>query len=64
MSGRVLSTGIHDLKSIDFALVHLIAVEAPSAGMSLAGELLEFRDAALGIVPASDCLQVVADELV
>ena len=64
MSGRVLSTGIHDLKSIDFALVNLIAVEAPSAGMSLAGELLEFRDAALGIVPTSDCLQVVADELV
>src|ERR1700722_5165101 len=64
MSGRVLSTGIHDLKSIDFALVNLIAVEAPSAGMSLAGELLEFLDAALGIVPTSDCLQVVADELV
>jgi hypothetical protein len=64
MSGRVLSTGIHDLKSIDFALVNLITVEAPAARVALTRKLLEFLDAALGIVPASDCLQVVADELV
>jgi hypothetical protein len=52
------------LKSIDFALVNLITVEAPAARVALTRKLLEFLDAALGIVPASDCLQVVADELV
>jgi len=42
----------------------LVPVEAPAAGMALAGETLEFFDAALGIVSASDGLQVVADQLV
>lgn len=44
--------------------VNLVAVEGPSVGVALAGETIEFFDAAFGIVPASDRLQVVADHLI
>ena len=44
--------------------MNLVAVEAPAARVTLTREPLELLDAALGIVPASDGLQVVANHLI
>jgi len=42
----------------------LISIEAPAARVAAPGEALEFLDASLGIVPSSESLEVVADQLV
>ncbi len=44
--------------------MNLVSIEAPTAGVALAGKPFEFLDAALGIVSASNRLQVVADQLI
>src|SRR4051794_303545 len=49
---------------IVFSLVNLVPVESPAVRMAMARKTLEFLDAALGIVPASYRLQVIADQLV
>ena len=41
-----------------------VPIEAPAAGVPLAGKAAEFGDALVGIVAASELLQVVADKLV
>jgi hypothetical protein len=46
------------------SLVNLVAVEAPATGISLSGEALELFNAALGIIATSNCLQIIANELV
>ena len=46
------------------ALMDLISIEAPSARVSLPGELSEFLKALFGIVAASQLLQVVANQLI
>lgn len=44
--------------------MNLIAVEAPSSGMAGAGKAPKLFDVAIGIVCASDRLEVVADHLI
>src|SRR5271170_4763665 len=46
------------------AIMNLVAVEAPAAGVALTGKTPELCDAAFGIVPTGDGLQVVADQLI
>ena len=44
--------------------MNLVAVEAPSARVPLAGEAFELFDAALRVVPASYGLKIITDQLV
>ena len=42
----------------------LVAVKAPAAGVAFARSPLEFFDAAFGVVPSRDRLQIIADKLI
>ena len=44
--------------------MNFVSIEAPAAGVAVPGEFLEFLDALLGVVAASQLLQVVADQLI
>ncbi len=46
------------------SIVNLVAIEAPSAGVALAREPVEFVNTAFRIVPASNRLQVVTNHLI
>ena len=42
----------------------LVAIEAPAAGVTSSGKTFKLLDAALGVVTASQFLQVVANQFV
>jgi hypothetical protein len=44
--------------------MNLVSIEAPAARVAMAREALEFLDASLRIVAASQLLQIVADQLI
>jgi len=44
--------------------MNLVSIEPPAARVALTRELLKLLNAALGIVSASDRLQVIADQLI
>ena len=44
--------------------MNLVAVEAPSARMPLAGEAFELFNAAFRVIPASHRLKIITDQLV
>jgi hypothetical protein len=44
--------------------MNLVSVKEPSVGVTTAGKTLELLDASLGIVGASQFLQIVANQLI
>src|SRR5450755_4171597 len=46
------------------ALMNLVAIEPPALGIAPPGKTLELPDILLGIIPAGERLQVVADQLI
>jgi hypothetical protein len=44
--------------------MNFVSIEAPAARVASARELLELLDASFGVVPTSQLLQVVADQLI
>jgi len=44
--------------------MNLVAIEPPALGIAPPGKTLELPDILLGIIPAGERLQVVADQLI